>query len=69
VGSKVGNPRMGSPTWAHQTIVFHLRAAHLLGHWWAIDHGYWLLPGLPAIDHWILLTSHWLLAMAIDFSH
>jgi hypothetical protein len=33
----------------------------------AIDHGYWLLPRLSAIDHWILLTSHWLLATNIGY--
>ncbi len=63
VGSKVGQPRMGSAAWAHQTIYFHLGAAHLLGHWlFATNYGYW---------SWLLVTtkaiSYRLLAMAIGY--
>jgi hypothetical protein len=61
---------MGSAAWAHQTIYFHLGAAHLLGHWlFATNYGYWLLPRLSAIDYWLwlLVIGHSLLTTNIGY--
>jgi hypothetical protein len=36
-------------------------------HIYATRFGIKILPKLSAIDHWLLLTSPWLLAMAIGY--
>ncbi len=66
-------PKWENPGWDRQhgpiKLFFStqgLPTSQAIGYWllaMAIDHGYWLLPRLSAIEHWLSLSSHWLLGV------